>query len=489
LSRGRGVPCIYAAHACSVQVWSFAAVIAVGSRRHLSTGLAALSAALVTVALTAWPALAAGSGITPSSETVQAGQTISLSFTGFKPCSADESLTVRWDDEPLLVSDVTAGPAGSYSFTAHAVVPSSPLGLIRIDAGCSTETQYLLEDRGSVYVVTLTPSVQRVQAGQPVTIAGSGFTQCTDTAGSTTVALSANGTPLATASGSNGDFQQVITVPAATAAGPYPVTAGCSDQPGSDLASTSVDVVTLALSPSSGTPGTTISVTGGGFTQCHEVQLQLLRDATQAVAAGSPIAAANGSFTAGMTVPSRAAAGNDYQVDAGCYPAADGNTPIAIEQFTVTPPATSGSPTPSSTSPSTAQPGTGSPSATSASSTSPSTAQPTTGSASSPGSPSPFTATSPQSPGHTGLGVPVALVGSTGAGLVLAALLLARALSLVHGRRGRGWVNKHLRVTADWAAPLAADVERRPGATSISVGLEPHLDHRGNQQQYEEAAR
>jgi hypothetical protein len=71
----------------------------------------------------------------------------------------------------------------------------------------------------------------------------------------------------------------------------------------------------------------------------------------------------------------------------------------------------------------------------------------------------------------------------------LAALLLARALSLVHGRRGRGWVNKHLRVTADWAAPLAADVERRPGATSISVGLEPHLDHRGNQQQYEEAAR
>jgi hypothetical protein len=252
-----------------VQVWSFAAVIAAKSRRHLSTGLAALLAALATVALTAWPALAAGSAITPSPVTVQVGKTISLSFTGFKPCSAKESLTVRWDDKPLLVNDVAAGPVNSDGFTAHAVVPSSPPGRNQIDAGCSTETQYFLQDSGSVYVVALTSSVQVVQAGEPVTIAGSGFTQCTDTAGSTTVALSANGTPLATASGSNGDFQRVITVPPATAAGPYPVTAACSDQPGSDLASTSVDVVTLALSPGSGTPGTMISVTGGGFTQCH----------------------------------------------------------------------------------------------------------------------------------------------------------------------------------------------------------------------------
>jgi hypothetical protein len=59
---------------------------------------------------------------------------------------------------------------------------------------------------------------------------------------------------------------------------------------------------------------------------------------------------------------------------------------------------------------------------------------------------------------------------------------------MVHRTRGRGWVNKHLRVVAGWAGPLSADVERRPGATSVSVGLEPHLDHLGNQQ-YEEVAR
>jgi hypothetical protein len=447
------------------------------SRRYLSNGLAALSAALLAVVLSVRPAPAAETALTPSPETVQAGETIGLSFTGFKPCSAAESLTVRWDNEPLPVYDVVAGPVGSDSFTADAVAPSSPFGLNQIDAGCSAGTQYFQQEDGSVYLVALTPSVQMVQAGEPFTITGSGFTQCTDPAGNTTVELSANGTPLATVSGSGGDFQQAITVPAATAAGPYPVSAQCSAQPGNVLATTSAYVVTLALSPSSGTPGTTISVTGGGYVQCHEVQLELLRDAAQAVAAGSPIVPADGSFTAGVTVPSSATPGNDYQVDAGCYPDR-GNAPIAIEQFTVTSPATSGSPTPGPTSASSTL-----------GSTSPSPARSGAASPSSPGSPSPFTATSPRSPGHTGgLWATVALTGGIGAGLALVALLLARTLSMVHGRRGRGWVHKHLRVVAGRAGPLSADVERRPGATPVSVGLEPHLDHLGNQQ-YEEAAR
>jgi hypothetical protein len=82
----------------------------------------------------------------------------------------------------------------------------------------------------------------------------------------------------------------------------------------------------------------------------------------------------------------------------------------------------------------------------------------------------------------------VALAGSTGAGLVLAGLLLVRALSMVHGRRGPRWVNKHLRVVAGTAGTMSADAEHRPGAVSVSVGLEPHLDDLGNQQ-YEEVTR
>ena len=443
------------------------------SLRYFSRGLAALSAALVAVALSASPALAAGSVLTPSAQTVQVGETIGLSVTGFKPCPAPGSPVVVWDQN-LLSYQLVAGSLTANDFTVDFVVPSSPVGPHLIAAGCSTVNGNVLQQRVPVNVVAaalaLTPSPPSVQAGGTVTMTGSGFTQCTDPAGSTTVELSANGTPLVTASGSNGAFKQAITVPSGTPAGPYPVTAQCPAQPGSDLTSTNVYVVTLALSPGSGIPGTTISVAGAGYTQCHEVQLQLLRGTTHAVATSSPLVPVNGSFTAEVTVPSSATLGTDYQVDAGCYPAAGTSAAIAVEPFAVTSPASSTSPTPSPTP---------------NSSTSPSPAHSgTTTSPSSPGSPS------PQSSRHTGgLWAPVALVGGTGAGLALAALFLVRALSMVHGKRGRGWVNKHLRVVAGSAGPLSADVEHRPGAVSVSVGLEPHFDHLGHQQYEEVTAR
>ena len=382
---------------------------------------------------------------------------------------------MRWAGKPLAVDNVVAGAAGSDSFTADATVPTSQAGLYEVDAGCTVGVHYVAEVRGSVYVVTLVPSAPLVQAGKPVTISGSGFTQCTDPAGSTTVDLSAAGTLLATASGAS--FQQGITVPVATSAGPYLVTAQCSAQPGIILASTNVSVVTLALSPVSATPGMTISATGSGFAQCDEVQLQLLRDATPTGPAGSPIVPANGGFTAGVTVPPSAAPGTDYQVEAGCHSATGSNASIAGDQLTVTP---AGPPATPPTSPA-------SPPTSPASPTSPTSASSTT--PSSPSSPLPSPAPSGQPSGRaSGLLQPVALVGGTSAGLALVALLLVRALSMVHGRRGRGWVNKHLRVAAGWARPLSARVERRRGATSVSVGLEPHFDGLRNPQN-EEAAR
>jgi large repetitive protein len=451
------------------------------SLRYLGNGLA-LSAALVTVALSASPALAAGSVLTPSAQTVQVGETIGLSVTAFKPCPGTESLAVFWDKNQLsytLVASLTPN-----DFTVDFAVPSSPVGSHVIAAGCATVNGYELQQRVTVQVVAaalaLAPSPRSVQPGGMVTITGSGFVVCTNPAGATTVELSANGTSLAMVSGSNGAFQQAITVPSGTSAGPYPVTAQCPAQPGSDLTSTSVYVVTLALSPGSGIPGTTISVTGAGYTQCHEVELQLLQGTTQTVAASSPFVPANGSFTTKVTVPSSAALGTDYQVDAGCYPAAGTFAAIAVEPFTVTSPASSSSPTPSSTPASSLSP---TPSSTPASSASPSPASSGTTSASVPGSPS------PQPSPHTGgPWTPVALAGSTGAGLALATLFLVRALSMVHGKRGRGWVNRHLRVVAEAAGPLSAGVEHRPGAVPVSVGLEPHFDHLGHQQ-YEEVAR
>jgi hypothetical protein len=444
-----------------------------GSLRHFSSGLAALSAALVIAALSGWPSLAAtGPGLTPSAQIVQVGETIDLSFSGFKPCSSpaipsQEILAVLWEKNPLSYN-VVAGSLTSGNFTVDIVVPPSTPGINQIDAGCSVGSKFALRQQATVDVVALLTSPQVVQAGRTVTITGNGFAQCTGPAGSTTVELSADGTPLAV-SGSNGDFQQVIAIPPATAAGPYPVTAQCAGLPASGLVTTSVNVATLVLSPSSGTPDTTISVAGDGYAQCREVRLQLLRDTTQAMVATSLIVPADGSFTAEVTVPSTATPGNDYQVDAGCYPATGSEAVISADEFAVRPPTTSTSPTPT---PPSASP---SPSGTTPSSISSS-------------SPTPPTVRSPQSPGRTGQWALVALTGGAGTGVALAALLLVRTLSAVHRTRGRGWVGKHLRVVAGSAGPLSAGVERRPGAASVSVGLEPHLDHLGNQQ-YEEVAR
>lgn len=179
------------------------------SLRYLSSGLAALSAALVAVALSVSPALAAGSVLTPSAQTVQIGETISLSVTGFKPCPSLGSPAVLWDLNPLSYK-LLAGSLTTTDFTVDFVVPATPVGSHLIAAGCPTVNGYALQQRVLVTAVaaalTLAPSPQSVQAGGTVNLTGSGFVLCTDPAGSTTVELSANGKPLATASGSKWRF-------------------------------------------------------------------------------------------------------------------------------------------------------------------------------------------------------------------------------------------------------------------------------------------
>ena len=146
------------------------------SLRYLGSGLA-LSAALVAVALSASPALAAGSVLTPSAQTVQVGETIGLSVTGFKPCPATESLALFWDQNQLsytLVASLTPN-----DFTVDFVVPSSPVGSHVIAAGCATVNGYELQQRVTVQVVAaalaLASSPGSIQPGGTVTITGSGF--------------------------------------------------------------------------------------------------------------------------------------------------------------------------------------------------------------------------------------------------------------------------------------------------------------------------
>jgi len=83
-----------------------------------------------------------------------------------------------------------------------------------------------------------------------------------------------------------------------------------------------------------------------------------------------------------------------------------------------------------------------------------------------------------------GKGVPVALVSGTGGGLALAILFALWAFTS-HAGKGRHdfqWVKEHLRAEAGSSpGPPSAEIRHRPGAMSVSLGLEPHDDHFGNQ--------
>lgn len=330
-----------------------------------------------------------------------------------------------------------------------------------------------------------------VRPGGTLTLDGSGFGACK----SQTVVLSVDGTGVqpATADVSNGDFHELITIPAISPTGSFTAIAQCSTGPSGGHASTSVDVVTLSISSSSGIPGTTITARGNGWLQCHEVQARLMRAGTQVAAVSDPTLPPGGALTAQVTVPVGTIPGSDYEVDAGCYPVVSGAAPLASEPFTVEslPVSLSPTPTPPSPTPSSAAPSSTSPSPTPTSPAPTSPAPTGTGPATS-ASPSPSSAVvvpPPHDRGHTGgPWTPVALIGGSGAGAALMALLAVRASSLLHGRRTRGWVSKHLRVEAGRFASLSAGVERRPGQASVSVGLESHPGHPADHR-YEEVPR
>jgi hypothetical protein len=311
---------------------------------------------------------------------------------------------------------------------------------------------------------TLMTAPAGVQAGRSVTITGSGFGRCVEQNSHPVVDLFTSNSQAPLATESTAAFQLPVTVPAGTAAGAFPVTAQCSSDPGQNIGSVSVAVVTLALSSGSVVPGTTITTTGSGYTPCSEVQVQLVQG-TQTVSVSSPAAAPGGSFGTGLTVPAGAVPGDDYQVEAGCYPASSATTVAAAEPFAVTTPVASSSPTASSPSPS--------PSSSFSPSPSPSP------------SPTSRASSSASSAPHLGSGggpwTPVALIGGTGAGAALLTLGAVRASALARGRRGRAWVRKHLRAVAGQTGSVSAGIQERPGPSSVSVGLEPHSDPLGHQ--------
>src|SRR6266536_159804 len=222
---------------------------------------------------------------------------------------------------------------------------------------------------------------------------------------------------------------------------------------------------TLQLSKNQAAPDETITVAGDGYTQCtkpdtQETWVRLLGDGNQI----ADVTGSGGSFSTQVTVPADAPAG-DHTVSAECFDASSGGTTsgvLASSDLVVTaavggsPPAQSGG---------SVQGGGSVPGDSSGE-----------GGGSVPGDSSPGQSS-------TGNGSPIALVSGVGGGLIVAILLLLWARVSHTGKRHRDvrWVKEHLRAVAESSlGPPSAAIRPRPGAKSVSLGLEPHADHFGN---------
>jgi hypothetical protein len=329
---------------------------------------------------------------------------------------------------------------------------------------------------------TLTPSPMTVHAGDPITFDGSGFDACNNpkTSAASVLLLWTGQYPMYV-TGSNGNFTLNTTVPDAVP-GTYRVSAQCYDPSSGQatshyLAVVDVQIVTLPptlqLSSSQPAPGQVLTVTGDGFGQCVNGTgnwVDLLWDSARL--GGQAFQADDtGHFSADVSVPADAPLGSVHTVQAECYDPVKGisSAILASSQLTVT--AASPSPSPSST----------------LSPTSPSaTASQGTGTTQGPSSPQgPASSLGPGSSQQPSpRWAPVALIGGTGGGLLVAAIL-AIGLHSMHAakrRRGAAWAHEHLRVKAGAPGPPSATVQNRPGAMSMSLGLQPHADQLGSQE-------
>ncbi|MFY1634082.1 IPT/TIG domain-containing protein [Solwaraspora sp. WMMB335] len=206
------------------------------------------------------PAAPTAAAIDPDSGPQSGGQTVTITGTGFVPGGT----TVTFDGVPA--TGVVVDPSGT-SLTA--VTPAGAVGpadvVVTTDGGSAAPLAYTYLADGSDAVVTgIDPDFGPTSGGTAVTITGSGFTGATgvtfDGVAGTGFSVNPAGTEITvvTPPGTAGPADVVITFPAGSAAaGTFTYVAP------------TIDAVVPDSGPSTG--GTTVTVTGTGFTGATDV--------------------------------------------------------------------------------------------------------------------------------------------------------------------------------------------------------------------------
>ncbi len=183
----------------------------------------------------------------------------SVTITGSGFGASETGITVTYDGIAAS-SGISANPEGSWSYTF--TVPASPSGSHTIDAYGSSTPASTVPD----VTFTVTPSISTSQisaaSGSSVTVTGSGFG-----ASETGITITYDGTPVASGISANpeGGWSYTFVVPASLA-GPHTI-----DARGNSTLATTVPDITFSITAgistnrATGAPGSSITITGGGF--------------------------------------------------------------------------------------------------------------------------------------------------------------------------------------------------------------------------------
>ena len=251
------------------------------------------------------PARAAAGTVTINPATGPVYSSVTVAGSGF---TAGNTYSVYWDSSTLLASGTNVG--GNFSTTI--TVPVAAYGNHNISVISTGDTS-------TAQVFTVTPNLlsssYSVNVGTTLTIYGTGYTA------STSVGVTFDGVTYASATTDTlGSFSASFTIPQTTA-GSHLVTAIDSLSRSSTL---NINVVPkITLGSASGSVGSSVIVTGTGFTGNNTITLTL-----GTVTLGTVASSSLGSFNYTMTIPS---------VTAGSYTvkATDTYTNNATSTFTV----------------------------------------------------------------------------------------------------------------------------------------------------------
>lgn len=223
------------------------------------------------------------------------GSTVTVTGSGF---SSSISLDIQL--EGVTLQTVTTDATGSFIKTI--TIPTSKLpGSYNVVATGPGNTALAPFTVTSLATITLSPISGPV--GTTVTVTGSKF------ANSTSVTIKFDTTTVATiTSSTSGGFTTTFPVPSNALPGSHTVNATDGTITGSAIFNVSVASATITLTPTSGAVGTSVTISGSGFTGGSSITIKF--DTNTITITPSVIANPSGIFSATIVIPSTATAGN-----------------------------------------------------------------------------------------------------------------------------------------------------------------------------------